>query len=82
MMDAYHASTNNTLYKQTYHSKDQIDKHIKSRTYVDEPICFAIGWNTYSPDTKEYNIDIRMDYSQTVPTSVNQVVNQQARYND
>ena len=49
-------------------------------SYADDPICFGIGWDTYDPATKNYNLDIRMDYSQTVATGTDQVKNQLKRY--
>jgi hypothetical protein len=53
---------------------------VRKPSYADDPICFGIGWDTYDPDTKNYNLDIRMDYSQTVATGTNQVKNQLKRY--
>ena len=75
MLDAYEDANNDTLYIQYYRDKDTLDDYIRSRAYTNAPICFAIGWNTYSPETKEYNIDIRMDYSDTVITGSDLVKN-------
>ena len=60
-MDAYYQTTGNTLYTQYYSDNDEVDRYLKSAHYTENPICFAIGWNKYSPDTKEYDIDIRID---------------------
>ena len=80
-MAAYNKASGNTLYKKTYSDNKQIDKYLKSRSYTDDPICFALGWNTFSPETKEYDIDIRICAEQSPFTATDQVQSQMAKYN-
>jgi len=61
IMDAYQTASGNTLKMTYYNSKTQLDKAVKSSDYIKDPICFAIGWNTYSPETKTFDIDIRVN---------------------
>ena len=75
VMSAYEKATNNSLSIQYYDSNDEIDKVVKSKTYMEHTICFAIGWNTYDPAKKQYDIDIRIAFASIVSTGTDQVTN-------
>jgi len=81
MMDAYYKYANHTLKKEYFDDNSSIDKKVRKTSYIEDPICFAIGWNAFSPDSEEYDLDIRLDSSQTVPTHTDQVRNQLVKYN-
>ena len=51
------------MHKKFYNDNKHLDNFVGSQEYTDDPICFAIGWNTYLPTSKTYDIDIRVDYS-------------------
>ena len=45
----------------TYESSDAVDKEVRSRNYINNPFCFAIGWNAFKPDQDIWDIDIRFE---------------------
>jgi hypothetical protein len=63
-----------------FDNNESIDKKVRKTSYIDDPICFAIGWNSFLTDNI-YDLDIRLDSSQTIPTHTDQVRNQLVKYN-
>ena len=63
ILSAYKEQTGNILYKQPFKDDKSVNRVVKDVDYVANPICFGIGWNKFSPEDKEYDIDIRMGYS-------------------
>ena len=57
-----------------YKDNDEIDKYTSSVAYTNAPICFGLGWNTFDPENNNFDIDIRTDMSQAVPTATDQVI--------
>ena len=63
MIAAYNKETGYTLHKRYYSDNKEMDKYLRSKDYTNDPICFGISWNTFSPETNEYDINIRISSS-------------------
>ena len=50
MIDAYYKYANETLKKEYFDNNEEIDKKVRKTSYIDDPICFGIGWNAFLTD--------------------------------
>ena len=51
-----------------FNSYDEVDSRVKSHSYVDDMLCFVIGWNEFEPETHTFDLEIGYNYMWLPPS--------------
>ena len=57
-----------SLEKKNFTSRDEMEDYVKEKSYRDNSLCFALGWDTFEPDTNEFIVDISLNFGDTYET--------------
>ena len=42
-----------------FKDNEEIDHYTQSKDYSKKMLCFTMGWNSFDPDSDEFDIDLR-----------------------
>ena len=62
---AYSANNDGKEFKpQRFKTNDELNEYSKGSDYYGKALCFTIGWNTFDPTQKKFDIDMRWNPTQ------------------
>ena len=51
-----------TMTQKEFGTNEELDDYVRSFTYENKAVCFAIAWDEFDPEQNKFSFDIRMQH--------------------